>query len=133
MNIPPRDSVLALARALLIVLPLLIALPTGNSARAQAAEPDAGSQESAPGWLPLAPILPEGVDLTGHAVYLDFWASWCPPCRKSFPWMTETARRFGPQGLEVIAVCMDKDPRKADTFLAEQGEIPFHIVYDPKG
>lgn len=116
-----------------IALALLAALPALDIGLARAAESPEDAAKAAPGWSHLAPILPEGVDLTGHAVYLDFWASWCPPCRKSFPWMSDTARRFGAQGLEVIAVCMDKDPKKAEKFLSEQGEIPFRIVYDPKG
>ena len=120
-----RTTLIALTAALLLG-------PALSPEAALSAEP-ASTTADAPGWADLRPILPEGLDLTGHAVYLDFWASWCPPCRKSFPWMAETAKTYGAAGLEVIAVCMDKDPKKAEKFLSGQGEIPFHIVYDPKG
>jgi len=71
-------------------------------------------------------------DLKGKVVYLDFWASWCPPCRKSFPWMNEMERRYSRQGLTVIAINLDKDRDLAAKFL---NEVPadFTVAYDPQG
>src|SRR6266571_670195 len=43
-------------------------------------------------------------DYKGKVVYLDFWASWCVPCRESFPFMNELQREFGDRGLQIIAV-----------------------------
>jgi cytochrome c biogenesis protein CcmG/thiol:disulfide interchange protein DsbE len=57
-------------------------------------------------------------DYKGKVVYLDFWASWCPPCRESFPFMNELQREFGDKGLQVIAVSVDKVPDDARRFLA---------------
>lgn len=68
----------------------------------------------------------------GRVVYLDFWASWCPPCLKSFPWMNEMQNRYGKKGLKVIAVNMDQDRQAAKDFLSKQ-PADFHILYDPKG
>jgi len=75
------------------------------------------------------------VSLTEHrneVVYLDFWASWCIPCRKSFPWLNEMARRYGKQGLTILAVNLDKERELAEQFLHE---IPanFTIAFDPEG
>jgi thiol-disulfide isomerase/thioredoxin len=56
--------------------------------------------------------------LRGHVVYLDFWASWCAPCRQSFPWMQQMQNTYGQQGLAVIAVDVDRNRRDADKFLA---------------
>ena len=71
-------------------------------------------------------------DLKGKVVYLDFWASWCPPCRKSFPWMNEMERRYSRQGLAVVAVNLDKDHELAAKFL---NEVPakFTVAFDPRG
>jgi cytochrome c biogenesis protein CcmG/thiol:disulfide interchange protein DsbE len=70
--------------------------------------------------------------LRGKVVYVDFWASWCGPCRKSFPWMAEMQKRYGPSGFTVIAVNVDKRRADADRFLQA---IPakFTVVYDPSG
>ncbi len=70
--------------------------------------------------------------LQGKVVYLDFWASWCGPCRKSFPWMNEMQSRYGGRGLQIVAVNLDARRELADKFLAE---VPakFTIGFDPKG
>lgn len=68
----------------------------------------------------------------GEVVYLDFWASWCIPCRKSFPWMNEMSAKYKDQGLKVIAVNLDKDKKLADEFL-KKVEAHFTIAFDPVG
>lgn len=68
----------------------------------------------------------------GKTVYLDFWASWCGPCRQSFPWMAEMQARYKDQGLVVIAVNVDQDRALADKFLA-QVPHPFAIEFDSEG
>jgi thiol-disulfide isomerase/thioredoxin len=70
--------------------------------------------------------------LRGHVVYLDFWASWCGPCRASFPWMAGLAERYRARGLEIVAVNLDKDRELADEFLLEH-PATFAIAFDPKG
>jgi len=57
--------------------------------------------------------------LKGKVVYIDFWASWCGPCRASFPWMNEMHRKYADQGLEIIAVNLDQEPELAEEFIAE--------------
>ena len=70
--------------------------------------------------------------LRGHVVYLDFWASWCGPCRASFPWMTGLDKKYRAKGLRIVAVNLDKDRAAADSFLADYA-APFTIAFDPKG
>jgi cytochrome c biogenesis protein CcmG/thiol:disulfide interchange protein DsbE len=69
---------------------------------------------------------------SGRVVYLDFWASWCAPCRYSFPWMNQIAGDLGHDGLVVIAVNVDRQRADADHFLHEH-QAQFQIVYDPDG
>jgi peroxiredoxin len=71
-------------------------------------------------------------DLRGKLVYLDFWASWCAPCRLSFPWMNDMQARHGARGLQVVGINVDTQRADADRFLAR---VParFTIAFDPAG
>ena len=68
----------------------------------------------------------------GHVLYLDFWASWCAPCRESFPWMNSMQGQFAGEGLTVIAVNVDHERADAEQFLRTH-PAQFHIIYDPQG
>ncbi len=68
----------------------------------------------------------------GKVVLVDFWASWCIPCRRSFPWMNEMQRKYADDGLVIIAVNLDNDSRDAEKFL-ETYPAQFAIHYDPNG
>lgn len=88
--------------------------------------------------LAFAATVPAGADsldlsaYKGKVVYLDFWASWCTPCRLSFPWMSDMQNAFARKGLVVIAVNVDHDRELADEFL-QSNSGQFKIVYDPNG
>ncbi|MET1218823.1 MAG: TlpA disulfide reductase family protein [Glaciecola sp.] len=71
-------------------------------------------------------------DLQGRVVYIDFWASWCVPCRRSFPWMEAMHQKYAKHGLVIIAVNLDEDTALADSFLA-QNQASFHIEFNPSG
>jgi len=115
----PTFLLLALAASVLV-------LP----APAQAVEAGA----SAPNFLlPTAKGEPLALDkLRGKVVYVDFWASWCGPCRRSFPWMNEMQQKYGAKGFTVVAINVDKKRADAEKFLAQ---IPanFPVVYDEAG
>jgi thiol-disulfide isomerase/thioredoxin len=64
--------------------------------------------------------------------YVDFWASWCPPCRKSFPWMKTLQDRYRDKGLQVVTINVDKDPAKARKFLQELNS-PLPVIFDSTG
>lgn len=71
-------------------------------------------------------------DYKGQVVYLDFWASWCQPCQKSFSWMNKMQSMYGSEGFKVIAINLDDSREKADKFLQR---IPanFDVAFDPEG
>ena len=68
----------------------------------------------------------------GKVIYIDFWASWCSPCRQSFPWMKELQAAKAKEGLVIIAVNVDQEKKLADAFLAEFSPN-FNVVFDPAG
>lgn len=68
-------------------------------------------------------------DLRGQVVYLDFWASWCAPCRQSFPFMNELHERYKDRGLRILAVNVDEVRDDAERFL-KSTPADFQIVYD---
>jgi len=68
----------------------------------------------------------------GKVVYLDFWASWCIPCRNSFPWMNAMHQRHADQGLVVLAVNVDRDAQAVRHFL-DKYPANFTVAYDPEG
>lgn len=68
----------------------------------------------------------------GKVVYLDFWASWCIPCRKSFPWLNQLEAKYSQDDLVIIAVNLDKNKSLATEFLKKY-QANFQIIYDPQG
>jgi len=68
----------------------------------------------------------------GKVIYLDFWASWCGPCRKSFPWLNDMQQKYQQQGLVVISVNVDNQKSLAEEFLNDT-PANFTVFYDPKG
>lgn len=70
--------------------------------------------------------------LKGKVVYMDFWASWCPPCKQSFPDLNELHEELKDQGFSVVAVNLDAQKQDAEDFLAEH-PVTFEIAYDATG
>jgi thiol-disulfide isomerase/thioredoxin len=68
-------------------------------------------------------------DYHGKVVVLDFWASWCVPCRRSFPWMNEMQHKYDDDGLVVIAVNLDNQASDAEAFLRHY-PAQFSVYYD---
>ncbi len=97
--------------------PVIVALCLVAAGAATATEPDAEFRLS---------------DYHGKVVIVDFWASWCVPCRRSFPWMNAMQARYGDRGLVVVGVNVDRERDAADQFLAE---VPadFRIHFDSEG
>ncbi len=94
--------------------------------------------------IAMLPLLADGavandrqtpLDLTayrGKVVVVDFWASWCAPCRRSFPWLDSMQQKYGEDGLVVIGINEDNDPAEAKAFL-KSFPVSFRIVADRDG
>ena len=65
----------------------------------------------------------------GKVVLVDFWASWCVPCRRSFPWLNAMHDKYAEQGLVIVGVNEDEKRDSAAEFLAKYPP-QFTIVYD---
>lgn len=98
---------LLLALAFFCVNPLVFAVEAGSVMPACQVSPIGESQ---------------GSDLSrykGQVLYVDFWASWCGPCAKSFPFLNEMHRQLKDQGLQIVGVNLDENMDDAKAFLAK--------------
>ena len=71
-------------------------------------------------------------DYQGKLVYLDFWASWCGPCRQSLPALNELRNTLENTDFEVVAINVDENLDDALDFL-EKHPVDYPILLDPEG
>lgn len=104
-------------------IPLVLAL-------AMIAVSSPAATTDAPTWLSA-----DELDLAqyhGRVVLVDFWASWCKPCKESMPWLSDLQTRYGERGLQVVTVNLDQKPASALEMEKEFHE-DFVLVHDPEG
>jgi cytochrome c biogenesis protein CcmG, thiol:disulfide interchange protein DsbE len=111
------------AQAAIVVLATLLGLPAAAVESGQAAP-----EFDLPGRLGAVKLS----DFKGKTVYLDFWASWCGPCRQSFPWLNDIQARYGGQGLRVVSVNVDQKIDDARAFLKDN-PAGFDVAFDQAG
>lgn len=70
--------------------------------------------------------------LKGKVVYLDFWASWCGPCKHTLPWMNKLAEQFKDSNVQIVAVSVDQKRENVDKALASV-QPHYTILHDPTG
>jgi len=70
-------------------------------------------------------------DLRGRAVVLNFWATWCPPCRAEMPSLQQLAEIYGPEQLLVLAVNVGEGPRRIAQYLQSSG-LNLTVLLDPQ-
>lgn len=69
--------------------------------------------------------------LRGRAVLINFWATWCPPCRAEMPSLQQLAEIYGPEQLQVLAVNVGEGPRRIAQYLQSSG-LALTVLLDPK-
>lgn len=109
-----------------LMIPFIALLITLSAAVATKAETKVDSLNV------VAAVVKDAAQLKGKVVYVDFWASWCGPCRRSFPWLKEMAAKYQDKGLRVVTINLDRDKAAADKFIADF-QIPFEVVFDKTG
>ncbi len=72
-------------------------------------------------------------DFKGKVVLLNFWATWCSPCRKEMPAMQTLWERYREQGFVILAVTADKGSRKQVESFVEKHSLSFPVLFDPRG
>ena len=78
----------------------------------------------------------ENFDLAEHVgegvVILDFWATWCPPCREALPTLSEVASEFQSRGVALYAVDLGESPETVKEFLSQSG-LELNVIMDEDG
>lgn len=78
------------------------------------------------------PSMPAGAgvpEVKGKVVLVDFWASWCAPCKRSFPELQNLYEKYRARGLVVIAINEDDDPEAMQRFLKDRS-VSFAVFFD---
>ncbi len=68
----------------------------------------------------------------GKVVYLDFWASWCKPCKESFPWMNSLLSKYPADSFVIVTINLDAETDAMHRFLAKV-QADFDIYHDTRG
>jgi len=71
-------------------------------------------------------------DFKGKAVLLNFWATWCAPCKIEMPWFVELQKQYGPQGLQIIGVALDSEGPDVSKFASDLGINYLILMGDDK-
>jgi peroxiredoxin len=112
-----RKTFSILIAAAVVVLPVLAGELTG-------AAPDFHLQRRGGGEVSLS-------DLRGQVVMINFWATWCGPCREEMPHLEALHQRYEDLGFTLLGVNVEQDSRLSDKFLAET-PVTFDILFDPE-
>jgi thiol-disulfide isomerase/thioredoxin len=125
-----RDPVILIVIA--VVISLMLAFGIQKSRHASVQQSGAGKLQgqTAPDFS-LASLDGKTLklsDFRGKAVLLNFWATWCEPCKIEMPWFVELQKKYGPQGLQIVGVAMDDSGNKEIADFAKKMNVNYPIV-----
>ena len=125
-----RDPVILIVIAVVISLMLAFGIQKTRHASLQSAGAGKLQGEPAPDFA-LASLDGKTLklsDFRGKAVLLNFWATWCEPCKVEMPWFVELQQKYGPQGLQVLGIAMDDSGTKEIGDFARKMGVNYPIV-----
>jgi cytochrome c biogenesis protein CcmG/thiol:disulfide interchange protein DsbE len=67
-------------------------------------------------------------DRRGKVVLVNFWATWCPPCREETPGLVRLYRDYRPRGVEMVGIAMDDDPHQAVPPFLQRFHVPYPVL-----
>ncbi len=115
--------------AVVVVIVLAFRRPADESVRAPDRRPPLSTFQLAslggPEWT-LA-------EQRGSVVLLNFWATWCPPCRRETPDLVTLAQTYGTRGLHIVGISMDDDPKSVVPAFIGQYHVPYPILVPDAG
>jgi thiol-disulfide isomerase/thioredoxin len=111
---------------------------SGNANGAAHATASAAQDTGGPARGSAAPVfelksIPDGKPTTlasfhGKAVLLNFWATWCGPCKIEMPWLVDLQKKYGPQGLQIVGVAMDDTSDKEISDFAHKMGVNYVVL-----
>jgi thiol-disulfide isomerase/thioredoxin len=121
------------ACALFLGLVVLVSAGCGGDAGGGDADGEPADAANAPLAPPFAlPALSGGrvslSDYTGSVVLVNFWATWCPPCREEMPFFGRLRERYAAQGFEVLAIATDENPERTVPAFVAEFDIKFPVL-----
>jgi thiol-disulfide isomerase/thioredoxin len=122
-NLMPKPSSICLKRILSILFTIIALLPAVPSRAEQTGKAAPGWQLSDVNGKPL-----KLADFKGKVVVLDFWATWCPPCRAEIPGLVALQKKYAAQGLSVIGVSLDEQGPSVVKPFIERFAINYPVV-----
>ena len=67
-------------------------------------------------------------DLKGKAVIVNFWATWCEPCKVEMPWLVDFQKKYGPEGLQIVGIAMDDTDEKTIASFVHKMGVNYPVV-----
>ncbi len=112
-------------RAVLVIIVLLFSHLSNAEKALEGPAPDFTLKSNSGSNLRLS-------EMRGQVVLINFWASWCGPCRQEMPLLDEIHKKYAKLGFTVLGINVDNDSSKADKIL-KNIPVTFPVLYDPDG